>query len=204
VSRHRLVQTDFFGFFGALKRGDFFGLHPKKVGPCQGAKFSAWDRDFLKLRSELNLRRADDRSAATFRFAVSDNAGLFWAPPKKSRSAPMADAKKSLRPHGGRKKVAPPPCRTQMRKKLHVDLELQNGHNGAIGSRETPRAKPGERLALTRQFKQKNWRTLPTRQSFCVFDSATLEVECRAYFSPGRRACWRGGVRAGWRVLARC
>jgi hypothetical protein len=25
-------MADFFGFFGALKKGDFFGVHPKKVG----------------------------------------------------------------------------------------------------------------------------------------------------------------------------
>jgi hypothetical protein len=27
----RPPSADFFGFFGALKRGDFFGVHPKKV-----------------------------------------------------------------------------------------------------------------------------------------------------------------------------
>ena len=30
-------ETDFFGFFGALKKGDFFGVHPKKVGRGQRA-----------------------------------------------------------------------------------------------------------------------------------------------------------------------
>jgi hypothetical protein len=31
VARPLTAWGDFFGFFGALKRGDFFGVHPKKV-----------------------------------------------------------------------------------------------------------------------------------------------------------------------------
>src|ERR1700722_1850338 len=35
--------ADFFGFFGALKKGEFFGVHPKKVGPGRRAWASCFE-----------------------------------------------------------------------------------------------------------------------------------------------------------------
>ncbi len=98
----RPVPFDFFGFFGALKKGDFFGLHPKKV-------FLNKSRSAAPNSSLGNtlFRNSIWRSAyvepmhpkvgfGPLRFSSSElvtyqQSGLFWGGPKKSRSAPMAE-----------------------------------------------------------------------------------------------------------------
>jgi len=46
---------DFFGFFGALKKGDFFGVDAKKVPLRVVPPFAAWKSKVSKLRLEFNL-----------------------------------------------------------------------------------------------------------------------------------------------------
>jgi hypothetical protein len=46
---------DFFGFFGALKKGEFFGLHPKKVPTRVVPALAAQKSEVSKFRFEFNL-----------------------------------------------------------------------------------------------------------------------------------------------------
>jgi hypothetical protein len=99
------VFAHFFGFFGALEKGDFFWVHTKKVRTRTGAGTSfpspAWERSFSKLRYKFNLRQIDEAQAELP--AACDpkqelgTEGLFWGAPQKSRARPGL----CIRPNGG-------------------------------------------------------------------------------------------------------
>jgi hypothetical protein len=59
---------DFFGFFGALKKGDFFGVHRKKVPRSLAPPSSLLARQFLEVPFGVELvssRRSPDGDQGT-------------------------------------------------------------------------------------------------------------------------------------------
>jgi hypothetical protein len=87
--------ADFFGFFGALKKGDFFGLEAKKVLlniSCGGIRrLAAGKHGFPKALLDTGLRRADGADAGAAALIRSraeslrpkETADFFWVRPKK-------------------------------------------------------------------------------------------------------------------------
>jgi hypothetical protein len=79
------LPGDFFGFFGALKKGDFFGVHPKKVRRASASCSLRKKRTLSKLRLELNLCQVDEDPVESLRPAVPIRKGTFLGcAPKKS------------------------------------------------------------------------------------------------------------------------
>ena len=106
----RAPAGDFFGFFGALKKGDFFWVHPKKV--LLNKSFARVAISVLANASFRSLAgppayaqlRKPDRSflaqAATSRPGA--NADFFWVHPKKPPPPPMRNLTPSPNERGAR------------------------------------------------------------------------------------------------------
>jgi hypothetical protein len=100
----RPVPFDFFGFFGALKKGDFFGLHPKKVflnksrsaAPNSSLgntlfRNSIWRSAYVEpMHPKVGF---GPLRVSSSELVTDQQSGLFWGGPKKSRSAPWQNPK---------------------------------------------------------------------------------------------------------------
>jgi hypothetical protein len=92
---------DFFGFFGALKKGTFFGSTPKKSPEGGGhGEEGAWKRFPLAALSHSPLAPCKERGqgeactwSGTGPSGGANKGDFFWVHPKKLPSAPMADKK---------------------------------------------------------------------------------------------------------------
>jgi hypothetical protein len=93
--RRFLPPSDFFGFFGALKKGDFFGLHPKKVFfnndrdsvpssllDTSVFRTSVWRLVYIELIMPKRERRALRPQAESL--GPREQGGLFWGGPQKT------------------------------------------------------------------------------------------------------------------------
>jgi hypothetical protein len=85
-------ETDFFGFFGALKKGDFFGVHPKKVGGPRSGEGGGWNQALPPAVLSLSPlapcgRRAGGEGSEAWGAVRTGGArmgGVFWGAPQKS------------------------------------------------------------------------------------------------------------------------
>jgi hypothetical protein len=90
------APTDFFGFFGALKKGDFFGVHTKKVPPGAGAQ-----------RPEVSRREAQVVGSVPVFPRPRTTTAEPWL---KTRGTFLGSTPKySARPHGWKNSARPPP-----------------------------------------------------------------------------------------------
>jgi hypothetical protein len=103
----RRIPPDFFGFFGALKKGEFFGVHPKKVPQARSPQLGASDSSVSEAPLRVELMASRHSTAGVSRTAGhSQREDFFGVHTKKVPSTPMAEQESPVRPMAEQKNPA--------------------------------------------------------------------------------------------------
>ncbi len=125
TSRSLLSLTNFctlFWLFWGAQKGDFFGVHPKKVHMQNRSQLSCRTKQRLEALHGVQLasrRRSPGQVSGPQ--GSTQKAGLFWAPPQKT-FRPMAEAKDSAPPPRQSPKNPPPDFFRRHEKNCQSDL----------------------------------------------------------------------------------